>query len=178
MKKIKDISLKIDELIRVSNKEQRRIITTLKKDLFQTYNSLYYNANYNKNLALPNSNKLENDIKELEKTNVYLLFIYIPDLTEKAINEKEKSSILVFIDKLKELIAKNNFLKDKIYVYSNYLVLLSTKQTVNSNCLKIKLLKNNYESYKAFEIKHNKYKKISAKINKNIQICLENAKNN
>lgn len=175
--KNRDISLKFEELLRVSNKEQRKIINSFKKDLLSTFDKVNYESNYNKYIHLPNSNKLENDIKELEKNNIYLLFIHIPNLVEKYIDDKEKLSLLVFIDKIKELFNKNTFLKNEIYLLSNYLILISTKQTVNSNYLKIRAIKNNFEEYKKFDISYNKYKKVSAKINKNILICLNTSNN-
>lgn len=179
MENIKSIDKKISELIKFApSKEQRKQLVSLKKAIYSYNDKLYYEANYDKRFCLGNYNKFVYDLGELDKSNFYIIFIKIPNLTinyhlDERVNEKNVS----FIAKLIEEKPTFGLARNCIYKTSDYLMMLAFKSDVDDIYKKIKDIKENNPNWEDYQMTYIKYRKYSSKMSKNISACIKQANN-
>lgn len=179
MENIKSIDRKISELIKfASSKEQRKQLNSLKKAIYSYNDRLYYEANYDKRFYLCNYNKFVRDLKELDRSNFYIIFVKIPQLTlNYHIDEKANEKDTKFIDELNNQKSSFGLARNNIYKTCDFLMFLAFKSDVNDIYKKIKEIKNSNNAWKGYQMTYIKYQKYSSKISKNLSACIKQANN-
>ena len=175
---IKELIKKIDDISRTVNKDERRALTNVKKQIISLNDKVGYEANFDKRFSTANYNKLLEDLKEIDKSNVCLIFIHIPNLELSFhIGDEKKELNETFLTSLKALSQELILTRKNIYTICNYLILIADKKQANSAYLKIKSLKNSKKYWQDYQMTYIRYKKYSAKVNKNVCACIKQANN-
>lgn len=178
MKKVKDIERKIDEILKTANKDQRRSLNSLKNMILSQNDKIYYEANYDKRLCVANYNKFMADVEELDKKNICFIFIRVPNILHNYyIGNANKETDKNFLKSLKLLMPTLDVLRKYIYLVNDYITLVTEKRYANEVYLKVKTLKESKVGWQRYQCTYIRYKKYSAKINKNISACIKQANN-
>ena len=172
----RDINKKIDDIVRVANREERRMLINLKKAFSCYNNKMYYECYYDKRLCLSNYNKFVEDVSDLHKENFYFLFIRIPGInTNCHLDNSKREAEELFINKLKEEAPLYSLARNNIYVVAEYLVLICGKAEVNEIYQRIKKIKKSNKNFGKYQMTYVKYEKQSSKVAKNINSCIKRA---
>ena len=179
MDNIKTIDKKINELIKLAtNKEQRRLLNSLRKSIYSYNDKLYYEANYDKRFYLCNYNKFIMDLKDLDRENFYIIFIKIPKITlNYHIDAKANEEAQEFIKKLVEMRPNLELARSNIYKTCDFLLLLAYKSDVDEVYKTIKKLKISKNTWMEYQMTYIKYQKYSSKVSKNVSACVKQANN-
>lgn len=151
--------------------KSKRKCQSIKEDIKQMYDKLFFEAYNDKRFLLRNYNKLILDLENMEKQKVYLMMIHIPKLQNEYFNDENKLAIATsFINKIKDISRKEQgCLFKSAYIASDYIIIIVDKENINRIYSMIKSIKEENHNYSEYQLYFNRYEFLSSSVNKNLK---------